>query len=197
MPKKPVIIDINLLPKDPFFETSIGKVLKWGLSVGRYIVIFTELIVIVSFIARFSLDRQVTDLNDKINQKKNIVESYGDLESNYRILQKKIEDYKQVEQQTNIAEIFPKLSAITPNEIRLEELRVKQDSVSLGGLALSQNALNILITNMQLSSDFLNVKVDKIESQDKKSAGIQFSISASTKELVQVKQAKKTSPPKE
>jgi hypothetical protein len=62
-------LEVNLLPKDPFLSTSLGKLLQWSLTVGRYLVIFTELIVVSSFAARFSLDRQVTDLNASILQK--------------------------------------------------------------------------------------------------------------------------------
>jgi hypothetical protein len=60
--RKKLDINVNLLPQDPFFETVFGRFLKWALSIGRYIVIFTELIVILSFASRFTLDRMVTDL---------------------------------------------------------------------------------------------------------------------------------------
>ena len=79
MKKQPAAITINLVPKDPFFATIPGRVLKWALSAGRYIVIFTELVVIISFATRFTLDRQVTDLNDTITSKEAIINSYGAL----------------------------------------------------------------------------------------------------------------------
>ena len=40
---------INLLPKDKWEVGVIGKLLKWALNIGRYIVVFTELIVISAF----------------------------------------------------------------------------------------------------------------------------------------------------
>lgn len=186
--KKPASIKINLVPQDPFFETPLGKALKWALSVGRYLVIFTELVVILSFASRFSLDRQVTDLNEALNQKQTIIESYGELEAQVKETQAKIDQYGQVEQQSNIAEIFPKLSRITPQDIRLDQLSIKLDSVSLAGTAFSNNSLNIFITNLQLSPDFFNVSVDKIETGDKKNPGFHFQIHASTKKPVLTKQ---------
>ncbi len=178
--KKPAVIDINLVPKDPFFETPIGKILKWALSVGRYIVIFTELVVIISFVTRFSLDRQVTDLNESINQKQSVIESYGELEQEVRATQTKIEQYKQISQAADIADVFPQLSAIAPKSIRLDELAIKDNSVTLSGVAYSNASLSLLINNIQLSEDFMNVTVDKIETGDKKDPGFHFTIRAKT-----------------
>lgn len=176
-------ITINLIPKDPFYETPIGKILKWALSIGRYIVIFTELIVILSFVGRFSLDRQVTDLNQEIFEKQTIIESFGSLEADVREVQTKIEQYQQVSQQANIAEIFPKLSQVTPQDVRLDELVIRSDSVRFSGIARSQNSLNLLISNLQVSSDFFNVTVDKIEAGDSQDPGFEFQIRADTKQI--------------
>lgn len=188
---KKVIININLAPRDPFFNTAIGKVLKWALSVGRYIVIFTELIVILSFVARFSLDRQLTDLNDSINQKQIIIQSYGELEDNFRTLQGKLENFKQIEQLTNIVDIFPKLAEVIPSQVRLDELVIKPTRVIFSGTAYSQKPLNFLINNLQISPNFHRITVEKIESESDKSQSLIFSIWADTQEKVQVKKATK------
>jgi hypothetical protein len=182
MPKTPrkqrLDIAINLAPQDPFFETPLGRFLKWALSVGRYIVIFTELIVIVSFASRFTLDRMVTDLNGAIVQKERAISSYGDLEKNFRFVQQQIEDYKQLKQDANIAEIFPILNANIPNNVVFETLLVRQDSVNFTGSALSQEALNVLVNNLQLSSQFTEVSINKIESMAEKTAGVNFDVRA-------------------
>jgi Tfp pilus assembly protein PilN len=178
--KKKVSININLVPKDPFFNTYLGKILKWALSVGRYIVIFTEILVIVSFVTRFSLDRQVTDLNGSIHQKETIIESFGDLESNVRMAQAKIDQYLQIEQKITLFDVFPALSEITPRGVELDQLVIKPDSVLLRGTSTSQKALNTLITNIQLSPVFFDVEVGKIETS-KEAAGFEFSMTAKTK----------------
>lgn len=184
---KKVAFNINLLPKDPFFNTVLGKTLKWALSVGRYIVIFTELIVIVSFITRFSLDRQVTDLNQSIDQKKNIIESYGDLENRIRHYQALLEQHQQIEQQHNLVAIFPELSRITPLDVQLESLSINPNGVTLAGTTLSQNSLTLLITNMQLSSLFQSINVGKIEADQGSKSGFQFEIKATTTAPVSAK----------
>ena len=185
MSKSSAQIKINLIPKDPFFGTVPGRILKWALSAGRYIVIFTELVVIVSFATRFTLDRQVTDLNESISGKENIINSYGALEKNVRIAQAKIASYTQVKQDNTIVETFADISAITPEGIILDKLVINKDTVIASGNALSQSAFNLLINNLQISPNFQNVSVDTVESNDDDSkSGFTFSIRANTQVVV-------------
>jgi Tfp pilus assembly protein PilN len=181
MKNEAVAIDINLVPQDPFFQTQLGKALQWALSAGRYIVMFTELIVVLSFATRFYLDRQVTDLNQTIFQKQSVVESYDSFEQEFRDIQTKIEQYRQIEQTENIVEVFPVLSEVIPDGVELTELSIFPASVSLSGTVLSQRALTLLINNLQLSPYFTNVVVNTIESQGTTSSGFIFRLSAQTK----------------
>ena len=189
--KKAARVNINLLPKDPFFSTVFGKVLRWALSAGRYIVIFTELVVIMSFIARFTLDRQVTDLNNAIEKKRQIILSYGDLEDNMRTVQEKITQYKQTEQETNIVDTFTNLSTVVPDGIILKELAIRPTSVTITGYTFSQNSFNLLVNNLQLSPDFTNINVGEVQSSEEEEGSIEFTIQADTK-VVQRVQASPT-----
>lgn len=164
------------MPQDPFFETALGRFLKWSLSVGRYIVIFTELIVILSFATRFTLDRMVTDLNSSINQKQRVIESYGDLETNFRFIQRQIEDYNQLKQESNLVDIFPILNENVPRDVVFESLLIRPESINFTGSALSQDALNTLVNNLQFSPYFTQISVNKIESRGEKVAGFNFDI---------------------
>ncbi len=197
MKRKSVSININLLPKDPFFDSVVGRVLRWALSVGRYLVVFTELVVIVSFATRFNLDRQRTDLNEALNQKQMIIKSYGDLESKFRVLQTKITDFDQVDQESNLVDVFPKLAAVMPSDIRLTELTVTPETVSLAGSALSQRSLNVFLNNLQVSRLFFAITVDKIESQGERNPGFEFAIKANLKDGASATAVKKpTAAPK-
>ena len=189
--KKSAQITINLLPKDPFFSTVIGKMLRWALSAGRYVVIFTELVVIMSFIARFTLDRQVTDLNSSIEKKKQIILSYGDLEDRFRTVQEKITQYKQTEQETNIVDTFEHLSSVVPEGIVTENLAIRPTSVALNGSTFSQTAFNKLINNLQLSPHFTNINVGEIEANSDDQNGITFSVRADTKLVQRIEAEKK------
>lgn len=180
--KKKVNIAVNLLPEDPFFETIIGRTMRWAVSIGRYIVIFTELIVILSFATRFSLDRQITDLNDAIHQKASVIRSFGQLENDILSVQGRINEYQQLQQRENLAEIFPALSAVAPQDVSLTTLIILPNQVTMHGTTQSQASLNLLINNLQLSSEFFNVRVNRIESSTQTEGNIVFEITADTEE---------------
>lgn len=184
MKRKTVDVAINLLPEDPFFSTLVGRTMRWAVSVGRYLVIFTELVVILSFLARFSLDRQLTDLNDSIHQKESVVQSFGDLETRVTTVQNKIEQYQQLGQSKDLTQTFPALSSITPEGIALRSLAISPTQVQITGIAQSQNSLNLLINNIQFSPNFFNVRVERIESQDDDDPGLLFQIQADTEKVL-------------
>ncbi len=174
----PVVLDVNLMPKDPFFETAIGRSLKWTVSVGRYIVIFTQLVVILSFLTRFILDRQVTDLNVTINQQKMAIESYEDLEKRFLFVQAQITDVKQLQQEANLIEIFPLLNETIPTNVILDSLTIKPEEVTFAGIALSQTAFDILVRNVQLSPYFEDATIGDIESRGEDLPGLIFDMRA-------------------
>lgn len=181
--QRKVVLDVNLVPKDPFFQTILGRSLKWALSIGRYIVIFTELVVIVSFATRFTLDRQVTDLNASINQKRMVIESYGDLEERFLFVQQQIADYQQLKTESNLAEVFPLLNETIPSNVVLDTLTINPGEVVFTGSAYSQTALNILVNNVQLSPYFSDASIGKIESTGANSQSLNFDLKAKIVEI--------------
>jgi Tfp pilus assembly protein PilN len=185
--KKTAQVNINLLPKDQFFNTAAGKVLRWALSAGRYIVIFTELVVILSFISRFTLDRQLTDVNSEIESKKQIILSYGDLEENVRTVQEKLTQFKRTEQETNIVDTFANLTAVVPEGITLKELAIRPTNIAISGNTFSQTAFNLLVNNLQLSPKFFNINIGEVQSGENNDSSIEFTIRADTKIVEQVR----------
>lgn len=171
-------VKINLLPRDPFYDSLIGKGTTWALSVGRYIVIFTELVVILSFLSRFTLDRQVTDLNNAILQKKSIIESYGDLEQNFRTVQRRIDVYGQVKNRRPVGDVFDVLTELTPSDIQLEDLTLNSEGVQIAGRTLSSQSLTRFLTNIQTSPYFTNVTVENISNKDARNPGFEFRLRA-------------------
>lgn len=182
--KKPAAIRVNLIPKDPFLSTPLGKLLQWALSVGRYLVIFTELVVIVSFVSRFTLDRRITDLNGQILQKQIIIESYGQLEKDVRNVQKKIDSYIQVEQQENVTSVFPVLTAVTPQDVTLSDLQMRPGRITFSGVAPSNLSLGIFLNNLQVSGSFTDITVERIGTSKDTNSGLGFKIEANVKKVV-------------
>src|SRR3989344_7706937 len=156
---------INLLPPDPFEESFLGKFLKWVLSVGRYIVIGTELVVIGSFLARFSLDRQVTDLNESIAQNQAIIASYGDLEQQLRQLQAQLKVVEELEGQTlNAGNFFSLVTQFTPVDVVYDNVEIKSDTIDLAGNAYSEAGFRTLLTRLRVLPQIKRISVPNMSS---------------------------------
>ena len=85
MQKKP--ISINLLKQ----QTSlVDRFIDWALTIGRLLVILTEIVALSAFIYRFSLDRQLIDLHSKITQEQAIANYLNNNEKKYRNLQDRL-----------------------------------------------------------------------------------------------------------
>jgi Tfp pilus assembly protein PilN len=169
---------INLYPEDPFDASILGKGLKWALSIGRHIVIFTELVVIGSFLSRFVLDRQLSDLNKEIVQKQAVVESYGTLEDDFRALQLQTRDIASIIDDQGQYVVLEVLARLTPPEIRFTQVSYGNNALSLQGISLSNDALNIFVEGMRRDPAFSTVSISNIRSGDDRDPSIQFTVTA-------------------
>lgn len=168
---------INLLPQDPFDASFVGKLLKWALSVGRYIVIGTELVVIGSFLTRFSLDRQVTDLNEAMAQKLAILASYGDLETEVRSIQNRLKLVKDLSDQSlGVGQVMQTIVALTPVDVAYTRLELSNEEVVLSGRAVSDAGFQTLLSTVRQEEGFTKIEVERASSEG--GAGIEFAITA-------------------
>ncbi|MFC1711612.1 PilN domain-containing protein [Patescibacteria group bacterium] len=179
-------LNINLLPKEQLDSTAVGKFLKWALTFGRYIVIFTELIVIIAFIYRFKLDKDLIKLNSEIEQKSAIITSQQEFENTTRLLQKRLELIKE----THLKNLFPsvvleELARILPLDLVIDDLGVDNSSVKIKGKALSKEGLSTFFQGLQNSEHFTNINLDSVSSKGKKNPNITFSLSL---KLIKLKQ---------
>jgi methyl coenzyme M reductase subunit C-like uncharacterized protein (methanogenesis marker protein 7) len=72
--------EISLLPDEENLNTLSARVLRYLTTIGRVIIILTELAVISAFLSRFWLDRKNADLSETIRQQKAILESTQEFE---------------------------------------------------------------------------------------------------------------------
>lgn len=173
---QPNRLSINLLPQDPFYETPIGRVMAWASTVGRYLVIFTELVVIVSFASRFKLDRDLTDLNSGIQQRSQIVDSYGELENNIRVTQTKTGYLVQQQYEYNSITVLDTVTQSLPQDVVLTMVQVFSQGVQITGTAFTPEALAQMVRNLQKQSIVSTLFVDQIKSDSHGGAGLEFVI---------------------
>jgi len=168
---------IEFLPQEDWEKGTLGKILKWTLTVGRHIVIFTELVVILAFLSRFKLDRDLTDLGEKIRQQQAIITSWSNFEKEFRFLNKRIQTIEEFRKsQIESGEILEELASLLPLDIVVSDFSVSGGQLSLSASALSEGGLSSFLRNLKNSKKFKNITLTQISLNTEKEIGIKFQV---------------------
>ncbi len=130
MPEENEKTSIELLPEKRFEEYPFAKKLTtWVTSVGRVIIIVTELVAFSVFIGRIKLDRELTDLTESLENQLVILENAGSFEKDFRDLQKRLEIIRDLRQkQIPASPNLSLLSTLFPPDVGLTELTLQPET---------------------------------------------------------------------
>lgn len=110
----------------------LDEIVRWALSVGRLLIILTELVAFSTFIYRFTLDRTLIDLHEKIGQQQAIVGSLKNREENYRNLQGRLLDASTItETGKKNVQIANEIIEKTPQEITFNSFIIENNLISI------------------------------------------------------------------
>lgn len=167
---------INLLPKDSFEYSVLGKFLKWALTTGRVLVVLTEFVVILAFGSRFYYDMRVNDLIEENKSKQQVVDSYAEIERQMReVLSKQRVVSGFLENNLSIGERITSISRITPADVTYEDLNINESGFSLAGVAGSEGGFANLLIGIKTLPDVENVSIGSVE-YDQRAGTISFKI---------------------
>ncbi|MEK9200956.1 MAG: PilN domain-containing protein [Patescibacteria group bacterium] len=168
--------EINLLQPSEFEESFGGKLLKWAVSTGRYIIILTELVVIVAFFSRFKLDRDVSLLTDEIQGQVNILEANEQLEQDFRSSQSRVVTVgKLLGDQMQTKVILDNLISDNGGRTTLSSLSIVPSLVTLTGQAGDETKLGGFLANLAKNPRWRSVEVTEISGD--KDVGVKFTLS--------------------
>lgn len=174
---------INLLPKDQFEYSTAGKLIKWAVSVGRWIVVLTEFVVICAFISRFYFDTVLANLFDDIKQKKAIVSSASAFEETFRQTQTKLKVIKTLlAEEKRPSVVIEDIGKAMPLDATLSQVIIEDTKITLSGSALSENSLKIFLAQLLKNPKLNQVSLTNISSQKEALPGVVFTISANLKQ---------------
>lgn len=166
---------INLLPGDKLEKSPLGRFLKWALRFGRYIIVFTELLVMLAFFSRFKLDRDLVELQEEIKKKQNIITASQELEQEFRFLQQRLALIKKYQKQTGSPQlVLDSLGQIIPLDVFLSQLEIDQNEVFFNGTSLSYAGLATFINGLQKNSVFERVDFNSVSSGGEKDPSLEF-----------------------
>ena len=160
---------ISLLPQKGLEGTS-GRLVDWLLSVGRYIIIFTELIVIGAFLSRFWLDRKNSDLSEEIRQEKAILESTAEFEKEFRLFQARLSAaVKDLQASEDLLLPLKIIEETLPKDtflIRYGFSGGKKNEIGVLVLVFSEESLAEFVSNILSRKEVSTVKIGTIERKE-------------------------------
>ncbi|MFA5827802.1 MAG: hypothetical protein WC841_00365 [Candidatus Shapirobacteria bacterium] len=166
--------EISLLPDEENPNSPSARFLRWITTIGRFIIVFTELIVISAFLSRFWLDRKNSDYSEVLRQHKAILESTQEFEQEYSLLQQRLKVIKDFYSKTpeynskiaSLAESTP--NGIVFNNLTLENNTDKKSIVAnIDLISLREESIIDLITNLTVNENIKTVDVKSIEKKPK------------------------------
>lgn len=166
---------INLIKNKqiPLFD----KFMNWALTVGRLIVILTEIVAIAAFIYRFSLDERLIDLHAGIKDKQTLISLLKQDEDRYRNLQDRIalaSDLMEKNAKTN--KVIFDIVGLVPQGTTIESLAFNKDKLTLSTDINSVSSLTNFINALKDYPDIKAVSIDNIE--NKPSGGLLVTVTA-------------------
>lgn len=152
---------INLLPKDRFENSYLGKFLGWATTSGRVLVVLTEFVVLLAFGSRFYFDKQLNDVSEITDQKVAQIEAYADTEREMRnILAKQALVRSFLNDNLRIGEKYDLLTEAMPYGVSLEKFTVESSGVNISGEAKSELGFAQLLRNLKQTKEvgYINIR---------------------------------------
>jgi Tfp pilus assembly protein PilN len=169
---------VNLIGEEEMEHTPTGRIVMWAVTYGRYIMIGTEIIVLLAFISRFSLDRKLTDLNDEVSQKQAIIDANSDFETEFRTLQDKLTKVQTLlTSPSTTSNALVAIQTMLPTDVHLEELTITTGSVVGNVVANTTAGFSQMVANLQAASIFSQVEIGDVKRSP--TTGIQFTFTGS------------------
>ena len=161
--------EISLLPEAENPNSFGARFFKWLTTIGRWIIIVTELIVVVAFISRFWLDRKNSDLSETVRQQRAILDSTKYFETEYASFQERLKTIREYySNQPGYDQQILSLIESTPNNLIYDNLSVQKNSsneitATASLIAVDENSIVDFISNLMLNPEIRTVEISKIE----------------------------------
>ncbi len=142
--------DFNFIPKDAYQKASMAQqIFRFLATKGKTIIIFTEAIVLMVFLSRFKLDREIADLKESIENKNAIIESSKSVEKRFKKIQAKLVVIKTIiDNQIDWETELGNFDSQVPNGMVLNSIDYADSSITLSATVDSAEAFASFIGNV-------------------------------------------------
>jgi Tfp pilus assembly protein PilN len=168
-------LNIDLLPKSTASATS-GEAVHWALTVGRYLVIFTEIVALGAFLIAIWLSKEKNDLKVSVKQKQAEIAQYQNCdpsdtekfcEDRFRKIQTQINQIVSLENsQDQNNKVMSELLTLLPVGIKLESLGIDKNQLDFSGSLPSETELQTLIKSINNSSKITTLDITSLTKEN-------------------------------
>jgi Tfp pilus assembly protein PilO len=158
----------------------VDKFLNWALTIGRLIIIVTEVIAVIAFVYRFSLDEKLINLHSEIKQQQNIASSLKNDEAKYRNIQDRIALASTFSAKAAASDqVITDIVKLVPNQMEITNLVLNKNRMTLDINVLSISSLDAFVESLKNYEKIKSISVDNIE--NKPSVGLSVNITITLK----------------
>lgn len=153
---------INLLPDQG--ESLITQFFNWALSIGRLLIIITEMVALGTFLYRFGLDMQIVNFHDKIKSESFIVANFQTAETTFRDIQDRlatVKRYSSIGQTTS--GIFTRITALGLGKLTFKDLTVTTQSAKIEVESQTPSAISQFVESLKTDPSVVSVSIDKVQ----------------------------------
>ena len=168
---------VNLLPPSDFESSFWGRFLKWAVTTGRYIIILTELVVILAFLSRFKLDEDLRNLNEQINGQVSFLQLQEGQLQEFLAVQKKVGLVEQIlNTRGEVVDTLDYLEQKVPVEITMKVRSVSPKGLAISAVTLDERVMGQLLASMSADLKWASVDVSALTNDSIN--GIRFRLTA-------------------
>ena len=168
-------LNIDLLPKSTPSGAS-GEAVHWALTIGRYLVIFTEIAALGAFLIAIWLSKEKNDLKASVKQKQAEITQYQTCdpedkkqfcEERFRKVQIQINQIVALENsQVENNKVLSELLTLLPVGIKLDSLGVDKNQISFAGTLPSETELQTLIKSINNSTKITGLDINSLTKEN-------------------------------
>lgn len=158
--------DININLAKNRGESFLDRFIGFALTIGRVLIIVTELIALAAFLYRFTLDRTLSDLHDRITQQEAVVNLLKDNESTFRNIQARLSLANALTKQGNqLPSYLQDVVSFAPVDMNIQTIAVATDAIRIEATVQSVDSLTHFVDKLKLYAPIASVSIDKIDNQ--------------------------------
>lgn len=148
-------------------QTLTEKIVYFALHYLRYIIVLTQLVVILVFFYRFKVDQTIIDTKEAVDQKKEIIQVAYPLIEKAEAIDKKTKEIKVLlSSQREMDTMFQYIFSVFPESLILKEVAYEKQKIKLKGIAIDPKQLQNFYNILKKENKFDIVDLANIEKHD-------------------------------